>query len=243
MQDTRTTFQKNQEVNLAFGNPQGNPQAPNWPAIARQFRITLSEFNELAGAVEAEDFIKFLDGQADVTTTNDGLAHIAGFDLDIAHSQLSAEDRALLNQFPIYEGDKNDPNWVILSDYVEFMRPVVEGMAQHIEAGNILALSQTVPVVDEMNRVLARLAGIDHALNLDAIYSSNMSKLCSTQEEVDATIQKYAAIDVTVDVFGEFPKKFVKSNREQKLGEEMIPAGKFLKGINFKEPDFSKVLA
>lgn len=243
MQTTRTTFQKNTEVNLAFGNPQGNSQAPNWPTLARQFRITLSEFNELAGAVESEDFIKFLDGQGDVTTTNDGIAHIAGFDLDHAYSLLTDEEKADLDQFPNYFGDKHSPNWEILRAHVEFMRPVLEGVEKYISESDFVALSSTVPVIDEANRVLAKLAGIDHSLNLDAIYTSNMSKLCATQEDVDATIAKYAAMDVTVDVFGEFPKKFVKSNREQMLGGEMIPAGKFLKGIHFKEPDFSKVMA
>lgn len=157
----QTTFQKNTIMNLAFGNAKGDKRNPDWAAIERQYKISLSEMKEIGLAIEARNFKEVIDGVADVTTTNDGLAHIAGINGDVA---------------------------------------------------------------------------------LDCVYRSNMSKFCANQEEVDATILKYAAMGVQLTVHGEFPAKFVRSAIEQKLGDEIIPAGKFLKGINYKGPDFTAVM-
>lgn len=240
---SRTTFQKNVEINLAFGNPKGNPDAPNWPAIKRQYDITLSEFNELDKAVKGNNWVQVMDGQGDVTTTNDGIAHIAGFDEDREYSRLSDSDKLSLNQFGDFKGNKFDPNWSILRDHLEFSRPILESIQSLIETTDYVGIQNTVPYVDELNRIFARLAGIDSDLVLDAVYVSNLTKLIKDEDELQATIAKYAEQGVTVAVFGEFPTKYVKSDREQPFKGEIIPAGKFLKGINFKEPDFSKVMA
>ncbi len=156
-----TTFEKNSLMNIAFGNPAGDKHAPNWAAIERQAKIMFSEAKEVMAAVEARDFVALVDGQGDVTVTNDGLAHIMGVDGDAV---------------------------------------------------------------------------------LDAVYQSNMSKFCANDAEVLATISKYEALGVELTVHGEFPFKFVKSAKEQQLKGETIPAGKFLKGISYREPDFTEVL-
>lgn len=157
----QSTFQKNTLMNLAFGNAKGDKHNPDWAALERQYKISLSEMKELGKAIDERNFEQVLDGIADVTTTNDGVAHIAGVNGDVA---------------------------------------------------------------------------------LDCVYRSNMSKFCANQEEVDATIAKYAALNVQLTVHGEFPQKFVRSAIEQELGGETIPAGKFLKGVNYKGPDFSAVM-
>lgn len=158
----QTTFQKNTIMNLAFGNAKGDKHEPDWAAIERQWKISLSEMNEIGKAIAERNFVEVIDGIADVTTTNDGLAHIAGVNGDVA---------------------------------------------------------------------------------LECVYQSNMSKFCRDQAEVDATIAKYAALGVQLTVHGEFPQKYVRSAIEQELNGETIPAGKFLKGVNYKAPDFSAVMA
>jgi NTP pyrophosphatase (non-canonical NTP hydrolase) len=158
----QTTFQKNTLMNLAFGNAKGDKANPDWDALERQYRISKSEMDEIGQAIEDRDFEQLIDGIADVTTTNDGLAHIAGINGDVA---------------------------------------------------------------------------------LQCVYQSNMSKFCATQEEVDATIAKYEALGVVLTVHGEFPAKYVRSAQPQYLKGELIPAGKFLKGVKYQGPDFSAVYA
>jgi len=158
----QTTFQKNTIMNLAFGNPKGDKHNPDWAAIERQYKISLSEMLEIGKAIEDRNFKEVIDGIADVTTTNDGLAHIAGVNGDVA---------------------------------------------------------------------------------LDCVYRSNMSKFCADGAEVDATLAKYAAKGVELTVHGVYPAAFVRSAKEQLLDGEIIPAGKFLKGINYNRPDFSAVMA
>lgn len=155
-----STFQLNTIMNLAFGNDKGDKRQPNWESIERQAKIMLSEANEVMKAVNERNFIQLIDGIGDVTTTNDGLAHITGVNGDTV---------------------------------------------------------------------------------LRCVFDSNMSKFCANQAEVDATIEKYAALGVELTVHGEFPFAYVRSAKEQQLNGETIPAGKFLKGINYREPDFTPV--
>ncbi|MGZ7257882.1 hypothetical protein ACXWOR_10165, partial [Streptococcus pyogenes] len=54
---------------------------------------------------------------------------------------------------------------------------------------------------------------------------------------------KYQAIGVEVEPGGQFPFAYVKSAKDQMIGDDPCPAGKFLKGVGFKEPDFTKIMA
>lgn len=99
-----TTFSKNVKLNLAFGNAKGNVTAPDFAKIRNQAKLVLEETKELLEAAyfdhqvvltlelnpreseiptTTEDLMKaIMDAQGDITTVNDGVAHIAGFDGD-----------------------------------------------------------------------------------------------------------------------------------------------------------------
>ena len=99
-----TTFQKNVKLNLAFGNAKGDVTAPDFDKIRNQAKLVLEETKELLEAAyfdhkvtltlelnpreseiptTTEDLMKaIMDAQGDITTVNDGVAHIAGFDGD-----------------------------------------------------------------------------------------------------------------------------------------------------------------
>lgn len=98
----KTTFQKVSELNIAFGNEKGDILNPNVKAIRKQAQLVLEEAIELmeaaypgakivwqwnGGSSLVRDIVgvnmkELLDAQGDVTTVNDGMAHIAGFDGD-----------------------------------------------------------------------------------------------------------------------------------------------------------------
>ena len=99
-----TTFQKNVTLNLAFGNAKGDVTSPNFGKIRNQAKLVLEETRELLEAayfdhdvvlelkltpkaepaiVDVKDIMReIMDAQGDITTVNDGVAHIAGFDGD-----------------------------------------------------------------------------------------------------------------------------------------------------------------
>lgn len=101
-----TTFSKNVNLNLAFGNAKGDVTSPDFGKIRNQAKLVLEETRELLEAayfdhevkieftasprvlkepvvVDIKDIMRqILDAQGDITTVNDGLAHIAGFDGD-----------------------------------------------------------------------------------------------------------------------------------------------------------------
>lgn len=99
-----STFNKNVRLNLAFGNTKGDVTAPDFSKIRNQAKLVLEETKELLEAAyfdhevvlklelnpresemptTTEDIMKaIMDAQGDITTVNDGVAHIAGFDGD-----------------------------------------------------------------------------------------------------------------------------------------------------------------
>lgn len=92
----KTTYEKVSALNLAFGNPKGDLAKPDAKAIRKQAMLCLEEATEMVEAVypglkvvcqisgkvdeSAIDLVALLDAQGDLTTVNDGVAHIAGFD-------------------------------------------------------------------------------------------------------------------------------------------------------------------
>lgn len=100
-----TTFTKNVNLNLAFGNAKGDVTSPNFGKIRNQAKLVLEETRELLEAAYYDCDVKLdlvltpkqepyqirtiqeilkdiMDAQGDITTVNDGVAHITGFDGD-----------------------------------------------------------------------------------------------------------------------------------------------------------------
>lgn len=92
----QTTFEKVTALNLAFGNAKGDLSNPNVKAIRKQALLCLEEAIEMVEAAHpgkkvmwgwnpeyngeaGVDLVGLLDAQGDLTTVNDGIAHVAGF--------------------------------------------------------------------------------------------------------------------------------------------------------------------
>lgn len=96
----QTTFEKVAQLNTAFGNPKGDLSNPNVQAIRKQTMLCLEEAVEMVEAaypgtnisvrhdvnvkdhpnINGVDLTALMDAQGDLTTVNDGVAHITGFD-------------------------------------------------------------------------------------------------------------------------------------------------------------------
>lgn len=115
----KTTFEKVTELNLAFGNPKGDLSNPDVKAIRKQALLCLEEAIEMVEAAHpgmtvvweitgdtddlAIDMPGIMDAQGDLTTVNDGVAHVAGFDGNACYDLVHESN---LSKFISNEGDK-----------------------------------------------------------------------------------------------------------------------------------------
>jgi NTP pyrophosphatase (non-canonical NTP hydrolase) len=85
---------------------------------------------------------------------------------------------------------------------------------------------------------LAHILGIDADKDMEEVQQSNLSKLCTTEAEATETIESYDRIGVKVSTRGEAPEIVIVSNCDQSdIKGKFYPAGKFLKCVNWFEPE------
>lgn len=115
--------------------------------------------------------------------------------------------------------------------------------AQELEDG--ILESDWEAMKDAVADLLVVTYGMAYVMNIDAdkalqrVNEANMSKLCTSQDEVVATTGFYAQLGVEISVQTVGKSLFaIKSTRDQE-GEDgkFYPQGKFLKNVNWKEPD------
>lgn len=120
----QTTFEKVAQLNEGFGNPKGDLSNPNVKAIRKQAMLCLEEAIEMVEAAhpgmqvvwdlkrgkyqpdlseDAIDLQGIMDAQGDLTTVNDGVAHIAGFDGNACYDLVHESN---MSKFIGSEGDK-----------------------------------------------------------------------------------------------------------------------------------------
>jgi len=115
----KTTFEKVTALNLAFGNAKGDLNNPDVKAIRKQAMLCLEEAIEMVEAAHpgmkvvwdlngdtdetSIDMPGILDAQGDLTTVNDGVAHVAGFDGNACYDLVHESN---MSKFIRSEGDK-----------------------------------------------------------------------------------------------------------------------------------------
>ena len=116
----KTTFEKVTALNLAFGNAKGDLNNPDVKAIRKQAMLCLEEAIEMVEAAhpgtkvkwsfdnkgahkDSVDLVALLDAQGDLTTVNDGVAHVAGFDGNACYDLVHESN---MSKFISSEGDK-----------------------------------------------------------------------------------------------------------------------------------------
>ncbi|ARK07995.1 putative nucleoside triphosphate pyrophosphohydrolase [Aeromonas phage phiA8-29] len=247
-----TTLKMVADLNRCFGNEpwyeiRGEEPPRFHTYLNGQVSLIIEEmYEELHLAESQEDIAGMLDAIGDSITVIDGLAHKAGFfkhDLgrfDIATDCLAFG--ALRDSVQLY----NIKNFGKIPHFIsdnEVSQIAFELWASHrafIEAYSIQK-------------------GFDPLKVYEEVHESNMSKFCNTVEEAHQSLMKYfnqyGLVSAATDSFARDVTSFtedddlrveevngvyvIKTNREVKMGEKVVKAGKFLKGINFKEPDFS----
>lgn len=87
-----------------------------------------------------------------------------------------------------------------------------------------------------------RSLGYDPVKVLKAVYTSNMSKFCESLQDAELTIELYKSkgLDcLEIVKCAGLERWFVRTTAEAMFKDQLIPKGKFMKGVHFKEPDWS----
>lgn len=93
---TQTSFQAVSQLNTLWGNLKGNPNDVNWEKLENQAKNILDEYTELMEAIAERNLTEVRDACCDITVFTNGLAHIAGFDLD---EDMQAVQKSNLSKF------------------------------------------------------------------------------------------------------------------------------------------------
>lgn len=137
------------------------------------------------------------------------------------------------------KGDLANPNWDAIDRQLAIIKSEFNELCAAVEARNITLVRDGIADVEVTNLGLAHILGIDSDADMGAVFRSNMSKFVTSDAELIASVEKYAAIEVEVYEEGEYPRKCIKSAKDQTgTNGEFYKKGKFLKGVNFKEPVF-----
>ena len=155
------------------------------------------------------------------------------------------KDVCTMNEaFGNFPDDPKKPNWERLGNQCKnILDEYKELFDDGIEPQNMTEFRDAICDILVFTLGAAHMAGMDVERDMRAVYESNMSKFCRDQDEVDLTVKKYVDLGLEVLVEGEFPRKRVKSAKQQYDNTEgrcpkLYQANKMLKSVAFEEPIF-----
>lgn len=137
------------------------------------------------------------------------------------------------------EGCINNPNWGSIYTQARCIPEEVQELFDAIDELDMIEVRDAICDIMVFTIGLAHKAGIDIKSDMHSVFESNMSKFCEDEQQLKETVAKYKALGVEVEQKGKFPRSYVVSKYDQHDAQHKeYPAGKFLKGINFKTPVF-----
>ncbi|MGL4353063.1 MAG: hypothetical protein ACRCTP_03900 [Aeromonas popoffii] len=241
------------QINEIFGNQFGTVYHDDptklHDYVSGQMSLVVEESEELAQAMAADRHGEILDAIGDIITVVDGIPFKAGFEVTAEHyAELSAElGKGVTEQILTFTPEYFDKNADIHRGE--------DGLNPTVTQAFLVWKFQRVQVEGVCLNM-----GFDPKKVYDEVHASNMSKTCANLGEVLETLRKYEEnyslkyVGGDDDMTGRFleaqPESdlmvqqvagvyVVKANRAITMSGKLVKSGKFLKGIKFKEPDFS----
>ncbi len=263
---TKTNFQKVCDFNTCFGlphfnNPQHNILSEN-PSLSK-LRIDLctEEIEELNEAFAQHDLVEVIDALTDELYVLYGAGSSFGIDLDLEFRN------RLKNIYFLKNVPEDKTNFELLQMYMELEHKVDyipstinKGLFKNSIPEKILtlkaAVTNNVKELEEhknkcdfsmVTRMLVYLLfdiyklgiyiGIDLDTSFDIVHSSNMSKLCVSEEESQKTVENYKQTQTKYD-----SPNYKRSNNGDYWIIYNESTGKILKSINYTPANFESML-
>ncbi len=197
---TTTPFDKILILNHVFGTL--DAQAPKaHPDNADLAKAYALVREETGELMRAESRVDVIDGVADTLVVADGMLARLGYDANSVADTLGA-----------LQADMRELG--AITDYIQSRERVIE-LLLNIKARALLT---------------AHTIGADSLLAFNIVHENNMSKLCPTEADADATISRYASQGIHVNKYRAGDFWCVRAGG---------PRDKFLKNHNWVPPDLS----
>lgn len=151
-------------------------------------------------------------------------------------------DVSFLNTvFGNQKGNPKNLDWTAIRKQLHLIQEEVTELVEGVESSDVSEMRDAVADILVVTYGMAHIMGIDADKDMAAVQASNMSKLCTTEDEVAATMVYYTeTIGIEVYPAGELSKIAIKSLKDQKGNDgKFYPQGKFLKNTNWHEPIFA----
>lgn len=114
---------------------------------------------------------------------------------------------------------------------IKLIKEEFDELCQGVVKKDLTEIQDALGDLDFVLQQTYDIFGINRPKTVEAVYKSNMSKLCKTEEEVKLTIEKYSKEGVSVVATKLDNGCFI---------IRRMSDNKVLKGINFKEPNFNE---
>jgi predicted HAD superfamily Cof-like phosphohydrolase len=147
---------------------------------------------------------------------------------------------AYMNEvFGNHKGNPLDPNWDKLSNQSSNILDEYEELLEALKAKDMIGVRDALCDILVFTLGAYHMTGFDADVDMLSVYESNMSKLCANYSEVKATQEYYNGLEVETYEQGAYPAVCIKSLKDQKdkYGKN-YPKDKFLKNVNWMEPEF-----
>lgn len=207
----------------------------------------LEELNDDAFSILKDDplskkgRIEMVDAIADLIVFLYGVPHFLGYVYTEKQSNPTLKD--------ILIGYKNEEKTNFYSHVVDDIKGIIDEIIKAIsENKNHTTIMKKVEELDIYLMTLSDLYNVNVDLLIQKVTDSNFSKLCKNEEETNLTLDFYRNKGVEV-YSGISPIKqedgrpyfVVYSSKEQTVQGKVYRADKFLKCINWFEPDLSSI--
>lgn len=226
-------YERVAQMNIAFGNPKGDPENIDWERLEKQCSNILDEYKELQVAIAVRDLTEVRDALCDINVFALGGFHFAGVEIEV-------DSAALI----VPRGNPANVDWdafaVGASTFVTLYDLVMEGIKARSlpQAAYYISL-----VVENVVRAYAFL-GLDVEADMEAVVAGVMTRFCQDEDDYAMTAAKYLDLGVEFYPEGTFPTVCLKSAKDQQdINGKNYPKGKFLKSISFSETVFPAVPA
>lgn len=247
-----TNFKKVCQFNTVFGVPHFDEKQESIDPKLFKLRVDLcrEELQELKDAFEQNNLIEVIDALADEAYVIYGLASSFGINLDSEFYKYMISPRFNKNikitqsnfdKVKLWFEDQGDvfggkPN----IDNIEFgFRPHLDQMFATLK--NLEKIDNWDTYVGNLCCLLfkvynmAFMCGVELDEAFSIVHESNMSKVCTSEEEAKKTVEHYKLNDPRYD-----SPNYRKSENYWVIFNEST--GKILKSINYNPADFSKLI-
>lgn len=211
MTTNQTNFQKVKEFNIAFGisrydqeNPNVFKENPN--LVKLRFDLIQEETDELKDAYLKKEIVEVIDALADIEYVIHGCADSFGVNLDnYIKNEMNEREKLMKNLRTTNPPKLNLVNFLnqinnkikieslddsfvyLLGKHQEIVNCLEFNFKTHNFQESVNLLVKLYNSVTQMSSIL----GFDIDYIFDKVHQSNMSKLCSSQEEADKSLEKY----------------------------------------------------